>query len=304
MVHTSRCESAIAAFRHLQDEMCASLEALDGEGKFGEDLWNRPGGGGGRSRTTVGSLIEKGGVGFSAVHGELSAAAASSLGTEPGAFLATGVSSVLHPRNPWMPTIHMNVRFFELEGGTWWFGGGIDLTPHYILPEMAQRFHARLAAVCDQHACANYADYKARADAYFYLPHRQETRGVGGIFYDRLTPPSFEEGLAFALDVGAAYVPAYAEQAEHLRDRRFGESQLEWQRHRRGRYVEFNLVWDRGTKFGLQTNGRTESILMSMPPRADWTYQHAVAPGSEEARTQAMLRRGVDWLRAGEAVSV
>ena len=290
-------EHCVRAFKSLQDELCKGLETLDGSGaRFSEDVWSRPGGGGGRSRTFTGDLIEKGGVGFSEVFGTLSPAAAESLGTAPGEFVATGVSIVLHPHNPWMPIIHMNVRYFELEQGQWWFGGGIDLTPHYIIPALARQFHGRLKAVCDRHEAADYESFKSAADDYFYLPHREETRGVGGIFYDRVVPPTFEEGLALSLDVGRAFVPCYADQAEALRERSFGESHQHWQHHRRGRYVEFNLVWDRGTKFGLQTNGRTESILMSMPPRADWTYDLEIGPNSLESETQSWLRKGVDWL--------
>ncbi len=294
---TQQATRAQAAFEGLQDEICAGLERLDGRGVFTEDPWTRPGGGGGRSRTIAGALIEKGGVGFSAVHGTLSPMAAKALQSSAGDFYATGVSIVLHPRNPWVPIIHMNVRYFELEGGRWWFGGGIDLTPHYVDRALARDFHARLEATCDAHPdCADYRLFKRQADEYFYLPHRRETRGVGGIFYDRLQAPGFERLLGFSLAVGRTFVPAYDAQATAQRTLGFDESHQAWQGLRRGRYVEFNLVWDRGTKFGLETDGRAESILMSMPPQANWTYNHAVAPGSAEAATQAMLRKGIDWV--------
>ncbi len=290
----SRCT---AYFQSLQDRICTQLEALDTGGQFAEDSWQRPGGGGGRSRTILGEVIEKGGVGFSHVFGKLSEGAARSLGTAASDFEATGVSIVLHPRNPWLPIIHMNVRYFELAGGSWWFGGGIDLTPHYILPAQARDFHARMQSVCAAHpACADYGLLKAQADDYFYIPHRQETRGVGGIFYDRLHEPGFDATFAFTQAVGESFVPAYAAQVTALAEMSFGESEKSWQRLRRGRYVEFNLVWDRGTKFGLETNGRTESILMSLPPQADWVYTHQVTRGSHEAYTLQHLRKGIDWL--------
>ena len=293
---TPTAQTCIDAFKDLQDEICLGLEELDGEGKFEEDKWTRPGGGGGRSRVIAGDLIEKGGVNFSAVHGTLSEAAGKALKTGAGDFLATGVSIVLHPRSPMVPIIHMNVRYFEMEGGVWWFGGGIDLTPHYVMPSLATDFHEQLKATCDAHSCADYAKFKATADDYFYIKHRKETRGIGGIFYDRLTEPNFEAILDYSLAVGRTFVPAYTAQVERTRDLGFDESHQAWQRLRRGRYVEFNLVWDRGTKFGLETDGRTESILMSMPPQADWEYNHRVEVGSPEADTLQWLRKGVDWV--------
>ncbi len=286
----------IEFFRTLQDSICARLEQLDGSGKFREDAWERPGGGGGRSRVLEGALIERGGVNFSAVHGALGEAAAAALHTDPGDFLATGVSIVLHPRNPWTPIIHMNVRYFELEGGTWWFGGGIDLTPHYVIPELATDFHRRLAGLFADFPDYDHGMQHAHADDYFYVRHRGETRGIGGIFFDRLHEPSFETSFAFTRKVGEAFAPIYTAQVRATREREYGERELAWQRLRRGRYVEFNLVWDRGTRFGLETNGRTESILMSLPPRADWAYEHTTEPGSEEERTLGYLRKNVDWL--------
>ena len=297
---TERSSACVEAFRDLQDDICRELERLDGGGRFREDAWERPGGGGGRSRVLSGDLIEKGGVNFSAVHGTLSEAAGKSLGTGAGAFLATGVSIVLHPHSPRVPIIHMNVRYFELDGDAgrrWWFGGGIDLTPHYVDPGLAARFHRGLRAVCAAHPrTARYDAYKAQADRYFYLPHRDETRGVGGIFFDRLTEPDFPSAFAFTRAVGESFVDLYAEQVAATRHSAYGPAEETWQRLRRGRYVEFNLVWDRGTRFGLETDGRTESILMSMPPRADWVYAHEPAAGSPEEATSAWLRQGVDWV--------
>ncbi|SEQ44252.1 oxygen-dependent coproporphyrinogen oxidase [Neolewinella agarilytica] len=288
-------------FQSLQDEICASLSAADG-GAFREDSWDRPGGGGGRARVLSGNHIEKGGVNFSAVHGDLPAAAAKSLKLDSGAtsFYATGVSIVLHPKNVHVPIIHMNVRYFELDGGRFWFGGGIDLTPHYLVPEQAAFFHQQLKNTCDDFDPSYYPRFKEWADDYFYIPHRQETRGVGGIFFDRLEPAT--EGkdkrtlFDFTAAVGRTFVPTYLALLEQNKDQAVSEEEAHWQKIRRGRYVEFNLVWDRGTKFGLTTNGRTESILMSLPPLAGWEYDFKTVPGSREAETLAGLVKGKDWL--------
>jgi coproporphyrinogen III oxidase len=288
-------------FQGLQDRICAALETADGGARFTEDHWERPGGGGGRSRIlTNGAVIEKGGVGFSTVHGEATEGTLRQLGlTEPANFFATGVSIVLHPHNPRVPIIHMNVRYFEMSSGHNWFGGGIDLTPHYVADEDARWFHNQLKTVCDQHNPDYHARFKPWADDYFYIPHRKETRGIGGIFFDNLRPTSDqhkEELFAFVQDVGNAFAPIYTHFMHQNRDLPFGEREKNWQLLRRGRYVEFNLVWDRGTKFGLETDGRTESILMSMPPQANWAYNVQPEPGSEEARTLGLLRKGIDWV--------
>ncbi|MEM9258473.1 MAG: oxygen-dependent coproporphyrinogen oxidase [Bacteroidota bacterium] len=288
-------------FRSLQDSICQSLSAADG-GSFREDEWERPGGGGGRARVIRGNHIEKGGVNFSAVHGELPPGAAKSLQTAPEEtnFYATGVSIVLHPKNVHVPIIHMNVRYFELDGGRFWFGGGIDLTPHYVVPEQAAWFHQQLKKTCDRFDVAYYPKFKTWADDYFYLPHRKETRGVGGIFFDRLQPTT--EGkdkqtlFEFTAAVGETFAPTYLELLARNKLLPFTEEERQWQQIRRGRYVEFNLVWDRGTKFGLTTNGRTESILMSLPPLAGWEYDYQPHPGSREALTLNALKKGVDWL--------
>lgn len=285
-------------FKQLQDDICAQLAAADG-GSFREDAWERPGGGGGRTRVISGNRIEKGGVNFSAVWGDLSAQGAKALGIEASSFVATGVSIVLHPHNPQAPIIHMNVRYFETDQGQWWFGGGIDLTPHYVVPQDAAWFHAQLKAVCDRHDAAYYPRFKVWADDYFYLPHRQETRGVGGIFFDRLSGPGEadkERLRAFVLEVGRAFAPIYNELLARRAQLPFTEAEQRWQQLRRGRYVEFNLVWDRGTKFGLETDGRTESILMSLPPLAAWVYDYQPEPGSAEAQTLAQLQKGINWL--------
>ncbi|MEL7219694.1 MAG: oxygen-dependent coproporphyrinogen oxidase, partial [Bacteroidota bacterium] len=283
----------------LQDRICQQLEAADGGGHFQEDRWERPGGGGGRTRVLNGNRIEKGGVNFSAVYGELSEKAVRALGLgDPGPFFATGVSIVLHPHNPHVPIIHMNVRYFEMDQQRWWFGGGIDLTPHYIVPQDAQAFHQRLKNVCDDAHADYYPKFKAWADDYFYLKHRQETRGVGGIFYDRLGPTaelSKDALWQFTQNVGDSFCDCYIPLLKKYSDWPYTEKESSWQKLRRGRYVEFNLVWDRGTKFGLETNGRTESILMSLPPLAAWEYDHQVEVGSAEAFTLEHLKKGIDW---------
>lgn len=288
-------------FEDLQDEICAGLEALDGKATFREDKWNREGGGGGKSRVlTDGNLIEKGGVNFSAVHGELSPNMLQSLEiTEGKKFFATGVSIVLHPRSPMMPIIHMNVRYFELDNGTYWFGGGIDVTPHYITPKDAQFFHKYMKEVCDEFNENYYPTFKKWADDYFYIPHRSETRGIGGIFFDRLKEDktqSKQQLFEFVQKVGQSFVPVYAYFAENHRDTLYGEAEKNWQLLRRSRYVEFNLVYDRGTKFGLYTNGRTESILMSLPPLAKWVYNYQALPDSREAETLSLLKKNIDWV--------
>ena len=295
----------VAYLKGLQDDICRQLEAADGTGKFQEDKWSRPGGGGGRSRVIQGALIEKGGVNFSAVEGNLPEKISQALNLPASQFFATGVSIVLHPVSPMVPIIHMNVRYFETinkdnpEETTWWFGGGIDLTPHYVVAEDSRFFHESLKAACDKHSREYYPKFKQWADDYFYIKHRKETRGIGGIFYDRLSQQdgfTKEQRFDFMQAVGNSFCPIYLSLVEKNRDLPFGETEKNWQFIRRGRYVEYNLVWDRGTKFGLDTDGRTESILMSMPPVANWVYNHQVEEGSREAQTLALLKKGVDWV--------
>ncbi len=293
-------ETIATYFQQLQDSICQALQQADGKGTFREDHWQRPGGGGGRSRTIQnGAIIEKGGVGFSAVHGQMHEQQLRSLNiTEKADFFATGVSIVMHPHSPMVPIIHMNVRYFEMSNGTCWFGGGIDLTPHYVVPQDATWFHQQLKSVCNQHNPEYYAKFKPWADDYFYIPHRDETRGVGGIFFDYLKPTenqSKEELFAFVKSVGEAFAPIYTYFMLKNKDLLFGEQEKNWQFLRRGRYVEFNLVWDRGTKFGLETNGRTESILMSMPPQANWIYDFRPEENSPEAQTLGLLKKGIEW---------
>lgn len=297
-------ESIAGWFQGLQDDICRQLEEADGEGKFREDHWERPGGGGGRTRVIEGKHIEKGGVNFSAVHGEVSERMQKALQLDGNQFFATGVSIVLHPRNPMVPIIHMNVRYFEMNEQTWWFGGGIDLTPHYIDLEDARFFHQSLKTVCDKHHAGYYTKFKTWADNYFYIRHRQETRGVGGIFFDRLIAENNftkAQRFAFVQDVGKAFCPIYLPLLQKSKEKHFSQRERDWQMLRRGRYVEFNLVWDAGTKFGLETDGRTESILMSLPPMAQWVYDHQPETNSPEAITLSLLRKDVNWLTGRES---
>ena len=292
-------ETIIEWFKSLQDSICKSLEDLDGSGHtFKEDLWTRDGGGGGRTRIFKGDLIEKGGVNFSAVHGQMPEKIAKSLGLKENKFLATGVSIVLHARSPHIPIIHMNVRYFETDQGDWWFGGGIDVTPHYIIEDQAAQVHKHLKTVCDEHDPTYYPKYKEWADNYFYIKHRDETRGIGGIFFDRLNSEvnTLENNHAFVKAVGSAFVPIYTDLVGANINKPVEEKDTAWQAIRRGRYVEFNLVWDRGTKFGLDTNGRTESILMSLPPMAEWHYAYSPDNNPLAMKTQSLLKKGIDWV--------
>lgn len=292
-------QAIIGYFKTLQDSICAQLEAGDGEGRFKEDQWSRPQGGGGRSRVINGKHISKGGVNFSHVHGPMPEKITNALKIASGIFNATGVSIVLHPKNPLVPIIHMNVRYFEMDNGTWWFGGGIDLTPHYIDREEARFFHQQLKSVCDKYHSSYYPKFKKWADDYFFLKHRNETRGIGGIFFDRLSNQddfTKDSRFAFVKEVGEIFAPTYLHLLQKNKDKPYTDQEHQWQRLRRGRYVEFNLVWDKGTKFGLDTNGRTESILMSMPPEANWVYNHQVETGSREAETLSLLKKEIDWL--------
>lgn len=286
----------------LQNDICRQLEETDGKGKFISDPWERPGGGGGVSRIlTNGNIIEKGGVNFSAVWGKSPDHVLRSLNLPAGEhpdFFATGVSIVIHPYSPRVPIIHMNVRYFEMSNGTWWFGGGIDLTPHYVDEGDARYFHQQLKAVCDKHSPIYYPEFKKWADDYFYIKHRNETRGIGGIFFDYLKDTNGftrESRFNFLQDVGRAFAPIYTHFMKKNHTLPYTEREKQWQYLRRGRYVEFNLVWDRGTKFGLDTDGRTESILMSLPPQAQWEYNYQPEHDSAEQKTLSLLKKEIDW---------
>ena len=288
-------------FEGLQDQICAALEQADGAAKFHEDLWIREAGGGGRSRVIQkGNVIEKGGVMFSAVWGDLHEKMLASMGLkEKVDFFATGVSIVIHPQSPMVPIIHMNVRYFEMSNGVFWFGGGIDLTPHYIVDEDAQWFHQQLKDACDKHNVEYYPKFRTWADDYFFNAHRNETRGIGGIFFDYQKVDETRDKnqlFEFVKSIGEAFAPIYTYYMNKNKDIPYTEREKEFQALRRGRYVEFNLVHDRGTKFGLETNGRTESILMSMPPMAQWVYNYQAEEGSEEERTLSLLKKGMEWV--------
>ena len=287
-------------FEDLQDRICEAIETEDGSAQFQQDKWSRPEGGGGKTRLIQnGDVLEKGGVNFSAVHGPTPEKILQALNLTESEFFATGVSIVMHPKNPMVPIIHMNVRYFEMSNGTRWFGGGIDLTPHYVVKQDAQWFHQQLKEVCDQHHHSYYPEFKKWADDYFYIKHRKETRGVGGVFFDRLSATdqfSLEDRWNFVKAVGNAFAPTYTHLIAQNKNLPFSENEKSWQYLRRGRYVEFNLVLDKGTKFGLDTDGRTESILMSLPPQANWTYDYRAQPGSKEEETLNLLKKGIDWV--------
>jgi coproporphyrinogen III oxidase len=280
-------------FRKLQNLICGELELLDGKSIFSEDPWLRDEGGGGFTRTlSDGKIIEKGGVAFSVVYGKVSEAMKSQLAMADGDFFASGVSVVLHPKHPRHPIIHMNVRYFELDNGTYWFGGGIDLSPHYVDLRAARAFHLSLKKICDKYNPEFYPKFKSWADTYFFLPHRNESRGVGGIFFDNQNENSGlpkEQLLNFCLDLGRKFPVIYREQIESKVVQIPTLEELKWQALRRGRYVEFNLLHDRGTKFGIYSSGRTESILMSMPPMANWEYNFIPDENSEEDNTMKFL---------------
>jgi coproporphyrinogen III oxidase len=289
----------------LQDRICAAVEAEDGEARFAEDSWERPGGGGGRSRVLAdGGVFEQAGVGFSHVFGPgLPPSATAQRPDLAGrSFEAVGVSLVFHPHNPYVPTTHMNVRFFlaEKEGHdpVWWFGGGFDLTPYYGFEEDAVHFHRTARAACEPFGPEVYPRYKKWCDEYFFLRHRGEPRGIGGLFFDDLHEWGFERCFGFLRGVGDHLLPAYLPILRRRRDTPWGERERDFQLYRRGRYVEFNLVWDRGTLFGLQSGGRTESILMSLPPLVRWRYGWNPEPGTPEARLYEEFLRPRDW--AGE----
>ena len=287
----------------LQDRICTELARLDGVKAFREDRWQRPEGGGGRSRVLEdGGLFEKAGINFSHVHGTQLPPSATAARPELAGrgFEAMGVSLVIHPRNPYVPTSHANVRFFLAEKPdaepVWWFGGGFDLTPYYGFEQDAEHWHRIAREACAPLGDDAHARYKQWCDEYFFLKHRNEPRGVGGLFFDDLNEGGFEHCFTFLRSVGDHYLPAYVPIVERRRAIEYGEREREFQLYRRGRYVEFNLVYDRGTLFGLQSGGRTESILMSLPPLVSWKYDWQPEPGTEEARLYEVFLTPRDWL--------
>jgi coproporphyrinogen III oxidase len=292
--------------RATQDVICDKVSELDGA-SFREDLWTRDEGGGGRTRILQdGAVFEKAGVNVSAVWGKLSEEAVRTMAdgqlaaTPARNFFATGLSVVIHPHNPMAPTAHCNYRYFEIGDGNeisaWWFGGGADLTPSYLFPDDAAHFHRVHKEACDHHDLAFYPQFKKACDDYFLIRHRGERRGVGGIFFDGLNDRHPDSLFAFASDCAAAFVPAYLPIASRRKRARFNADHKRWQSLRRGRYVEFNLIYDRGTTFGLRTGGRVESILMSLPLVARWEYDYVPPPGSPEAELCEVLRRPREWL--------
>lgn len=287
----------------LQDRICRELEDEDGGARFLEDAWERPEGGGGRSRViSEGAVFEKGGVNFSHVYGESLPPSASAHRPELAgrSFQAMGVSLVLHPHNPYVPTSHANVRFFLAEkpgeAPVWWFGGGFDLTPYYGFEEDAVAWHSVARDDCAPFGEDLYAEFKAWCDRYFYLKHRDEPRGIGGLFFDDFNRLGFDQSFAFMRSVGDAFIRAYRPIVARRKATPFGERQRRFQLYRRGRYVEFNLVYDRGTLFGLQSGGRTESILMSLPPLVRWDYDWRPQPGSEEAALYEQFLIHKEWV--------
>ena len=291
--------------RELQDRICAALEAADGQGRFAEDAWTRAEGGGGRSRVLKqGAVFEQAGVGFSEVSGATLPASATAHRPElAGApWRAIGVSLVIHPRNPYVPTSHANVRFFQATPKDaepiWWFGGGFDLTPFYPFDEDVRHWHTVARDLCAPFGPQRYAEHKAWCDRYFFLKHRNECRGIGGLFFDDLNADGFERSFAYQRAVGDGFLDAYVPIVQRRKDTPHGERERQFQLYRRGRYVEFNLVWDRGTLFGLQSGGRTESILMSLPPLVRFEYGYQPEPGSDEAKLADYLRPR-DWLAPG-----
>lgn len=294
MEHARLVDAMEALVRDLQGAIVAALETADGAGRFVRDEWRRPGGGGGVTRVLAeGERFEKAGVNVSRVQGVVPPRMAARLPGDGDEFAAVGLSLVIHPRNPWVPTTHANIRLLA-RGSKAWFGGGADLTPYYLFEEDAAHFHRELRLACERHRPGSYPGFKRACDAYFFLPHRGEHRGVGGIFFEDLGGDPWKE-LSLVEDVGRSFLRAWLPIAERRRALSWGEREREWQEIRRGRYVEFNLLHDRGTVFGLETGGRTESILMSLPPRVQWRYDHHPEPGSEEERLLQVIRTPRDW---------
>lgn len=289
----------------LQNQITSKLESVDGVAKFREDVWERPEGGGGKTRVIEnGNVFEKGGVNISAVYGKLPKSMQSYFNVGDVDFYACGLSLVIHPKNPMVPTVHANWRYFEMynqngEIVDQWFGGGQDLTPYYLFGEDAKHFHQTCKNACDKHDKNFYSEFKSKCDAYFYNTHRNEARGIGGLFFDYCKASkkmSMENWYNFVKEVGDSFLNAYVPIVEKRKNLSYTKENRDWQEIRRGRYVEFNLVHDKGTLFGLKTNGRIESILMSLPPHVQWVYDHHPDKGSEEEKLIMVLQKPVDWV--------
>ena len=283
----------------LQEQICSIIEKCDGSGRFTKDSWHKNIGSGITRVISGGDKIEKGAINFSKVSGPLNKRMSQALKVQAKTFSATGISSVFHCKNPFVPGIHMNVRYFSFNNGIEWFGGGIDLTPAYINVDEAKFFHGRLKELCDKYRPEFYPEFKKCADDYFFLEHRDETRGIGGIFFDRQQPSKefdFKMWMQFTAELSGLYPVLFTGLIEKNSQKPYTKENKAWQNIRRGRYVEFNLIYDRGTKFGLESGGNTESILISMPPDAKWEYQYSVEPGSNEEKTQQLLKKGIDWI--------
>jgi coproporphyrinogen III oxidase len=298
-------EQFVSYIRELQNIITSRLEDLDGKAKFKEDRWDRPEGGGGHTRVIEnGNVFEKGGVNISEVHGKLPESMQQYFGVNDADFFACGLSLVLHPKNPFVPTVHANWRYFELYNAdgeivTQWFGGGQDLTPYYLFEEDARHFHQVCKQACDRHSPQFYTKFKKRCDEYFHNSHRDEARGIGGLFFDYLKETgemTMQQWYEFVSDVSDSFLEAYVPIVEKRMHMPYNKHNRDWQEIRRGRYVEFNLVHDKGTLFGLKTNGRIESILMSLPPHVQWRYDYHPARGSEEERLIKVLKNPVDWV--------
>lgn len=294
-----------AYIQTLQDKITAELERVDGQATFRQDLWERPEGGGGRTRVIEnGAVFEKGGVNISAVHGSLPQAMQTYFKVGDVDFFACGLSLVIHPKNPMVPTVHANWRYFEMydkEGNTvdQWFGGGQDLTPYYLFEEDARHFHQTCKSACDKHHPDFYSKFKKQCDAYFWNAHRNEARGLGGLFFDYCKASedfTLDNWYDFVTEVGNSFLEAYVPIVEKRKNLEYTPENRNWQEIRRGRYVEFNLVHDKGTLFGLKTNGRIESILMSLPPHVQWVYDHHPEAGSEEEKLINILQNPIDWI--------
>ncbi len=294
-----------AYIENLQNAICSKLEEIDGKAKFREDIWKRPEGGGGRTRVIEDGLVfEKGGVNISAVHGALPKSMQAYFKVGEVNFFACGLSLVIHPKNPFVPTVHANWRYFEMydKNGViidQWFGGGQDLTPYYLFEEDAKHFHQVCKKACDKHDPSFYQDFKKKCDTYFWNTHRNEARGIGGLFFDYCKASeqmTMENWFNFVTEVGNSFLEAYIPIVERRKDMPFASSHKNWQEIRRGRYVEFNLVHDKGTLFGLKTNGRIESILMSLPPKVQWVYDHHPKKGTEEEKLLEVLNNPKDWI--------